>query len=86
MGTSQIISQMSVGTKCGLHTICTLFDVDYMGNVVQEQSRCTWQQGCITHLTQQLASLRAEVTHLKAAQASHEEQALLQTQVCIHQR
>ena len=58
-----------------------------MGNVVQEQSRCAWQQGCITHLTHQLASLQAQVTHLKAAQASpHVEQALLQTQVSTLQR
>ena len=56
-----------------------------MKNVVQEQSRCAWQQGCITQLTHQLASLQAELTHLKAAQPSHEEQDLLQTQVCTLQ-
>lgn len=57
-----------------------------MGNVVQEQSKCAWQQGCITHLTEQLASLQAEVNQLKAAQASHVEGALPQTQVCTQWR
>ena len=54
---------------------------------MQEQSRCAWQQGYITQLTHQLASLQTEVIQLKGAQATpHVEQALLQTQVCILQR